>query len=92
MFLFVDSTEISKRATIKAMRKAQKVLLASVSHEFRNPLNSIKANADLLMKDGKMQEKQRYQVTIINKSTDMLLSLVEDILDIAKLDNGAFEL
>jgi len=56
MFIFVDSTEITKRKTIeaKAMRRAQKVLLASVSHEFRNPLNSIKANTDLLMKDGQV--------------------------------------
>lgn len=34
LFVFVDSTEISKKETVMAMKKAQKLLLASVTHEF----------------------------------------------------------
>jgi len=92
LFIFVDSTEISKNETVLAMKKAQKLLLASVTHEFWNPLNSIKGNIDLLIWEFKQKQYPTMKFEIVNKNVDLMLSLVEDILDISKLENGAFKI
>jgi signal transduction histidine kinase/ActR/RegA family two-component response regulator len=68
--------------------------LSHMSHEFRTPLNSILALADLLIKrvDGELNEEQERQVSYIKRSAESLFELVNDLLDIAKLEAGRVDI
>ena len=62
---------------------------ANVSHELRTPLNSIMGLTRLLAEpDGGLQSEQLYQVELIRNSTSTLLTLVNDLLDVAKAESG----
>ena len=64
--------------------------LSNMSHEFRTPLNSIQALCRILLDrtDGPLTPEQVTQVTFIQKSADDLFELVNDLLDLAKIEAG----
>jgi signal transduction histidine kinase/CheY-like chemotaxis protein len=64
--------------------------LSNMSHEFRTPLNSIQALCRILLDrtDGPLTSEQATQVTYVQKSADDLFELVNDLLDIAKIEAG----
>jgi len=64
--------------------------LSNMSHEFRTPLNSIMALSQILMDrmDGELTPEQERQVTFIRKSAQDLTDLVNDLLDLAKVEAG----
>ncbi|HYE49056.1 MAG TPA: ATP-binding protein [Azospirillaceae bacterium] len=68
--------------------------LANMSHEFRTPLNSILALSRLLLDriDGELTPEQEKQVGLIRRSAESLTDLVNDLLDIAKVEAGKVEL
>ena len=68
--------------------------LSHMSHELRTPLNSVIGFSDLLRNDsfGALNDEQRDFVDHIRRSGDHLLSLINDLLDTAKIDAGAMEL
>lgn len=61
--------------------------LASMSHEIRSPLNGVLGMASLLL-DGDLEEEQRKKVETIKDSGSSLLSLINDILDLSKIEAG----
>jgi signal transduction histidine kinase/CheY-like chemotaxis protein len=67
--------------------------LSNMSHEFRTPLNSIRALSRLLLErtDGELTVEQEKQVSFILKSVDDLTELVDDLLDLAKIEAGKTE-
>ncbi|MDB5770154.1 MAG: histidine kinase [Burkholderia sp.] len=67
--------------------------LSNMSHEFRTPLSSIRALSRLLLDrvDGDLTAEQAKQVNFIVKSAETLLDLVNDLLDIAKIEAGKIE-
>jgi signal transduction histidine kinase len=66
---------------------------ANVSHELRTPLNSIIGLARLLADPGgSLDAEQMYQVGLIRSTAGTLLTLVNDLLDVAKAESGQFEL
>jgi signal transduction histidine kinase/CheY-like chemotaxis protein len=67
--------------------------LSNMSHEFRTPLNSIRALAKLLLQrsDGDLTPEQEKQVNFIQKAADDLRELVDDLLDLAKIEAGKIE-
>ena len=67
--------------------------LSNMSHEFRTPLNSVRALSRLLLDrvDGELGSEQEKQVTLIAKAADDLTSLVDDLLDLAKIEAGKIE-
>jgi signal transduction histidine kinase/DNA-binding response OmpR family regulator len=69
-------------------------LVANLSHELRTPLHSILGLTDLLASglDGKLASEQEKQVRYIRASADDLLTLVNDVLDISKLDANRSQL
>jgi PAS domain S-box-containing protein len=75
---------------IKELDEMKTEFVSTVSHELRTPLTSIKGYAALLEdgKMGKLDEKQQKAVEIINKESDRLTDLINDILDLSKLETG----
>lgn len=66
--------------------------LASMSHELRTPLNSILGFSDVLRGIDSLNDKQKRYVTNIQKSGRLLLDMINDILDLAKIENGRMEI
>lgn len=64
--------------------------LSNLSHEFRTPLNSVLALSGLLLEhaDGPLTPEQERQVTLIRRSAEDLRELVNDLLDLAKVESG----
>ena len=62
--------------------------LANMSHEIRTPMNGIIGFADMLRRPGKTTEQHDSYIDIIYKSSNQLLKIINDILDISKLDAG----
>jgi len=80
--------------SLKAANEAKNDFLSGVSHELRTPLNSILGFAEILGKEyaGELNEKQSTYVSHIESSGSHLLSLINDLLDISKLDSGVLTL
>ncbi len=65
--------------------------LATMSHELRTPLNSILGFSDVLLSSDQLNEKQQRWVGNIKSSGDQLLNLINDILDLAKIEAGKMQ-
>lgn len=59
-----------------------------MSHELRTPLNAILGFSEILSRDANLSESQKETLSIIHKSGDHLLGLINDVLDIAKIEAG----
>lgn len=81
--------EAHGRAVAAAQAKAR--FLATVSHEIRNPLTSIVNTVDFLL-DTRLDEEQRRYGEIIRQSSDLLMDLLNDVLDLSKIDAGKVRL
>ena len=66
--------------------------LSTMSHELRTPLNSVIGIAGLLISDTEANPKQKQQLDVLKFSAEALLTLINDILDINKIESGKFEL
>ncbi len=64
--------------------------LANISHEIRNPMNGIIGMMHVLL-DSDLSEEQRGYAKIVYNSTRALLSIVNDILDLSKIEAGKLE-
>ncbi|MEM1169863.1 MAG: AAA family ATPase [Cyanobacteria bacterium P01_H01_bin.35] len=68
--------------------KAKSEFLANMSHELRTPLNSIIGFAQILCQDISLQAEQKKRLRIINRSGEHLLSLINNILEMSKIEAG----
>ncbi|MEM7066468.1 MAG: ammonium transporter [Cyanobacteria bacterium P01_B01_bin.77] len=78
----------AERIQSEAANLAKSTFLTHMSHELRSPLNSIIGFAQLLNRDRFLQAEHRKRVGIINHSAEHLLSLINNILDISKIEAG----
>lgn len=81
------------RQNAEAASRAKSEFLASMSHELRSPLHTIIGFSELLAEgvDGPLNDKQRRFVHHIQKDSQHLLTLINDILDLSKIEAGRLE-
>ena len=72
----------------EAANRAKSVFLASMSHELRTPLNTILGFSSLLERDREMTEKSRTKLGTINRAGKHLLALINDVLEISRIEAG----
>ncbi|HEY3694473.1 ATP-binding protein [Phenylobacterium sp.] len=74
-----------------AANQAKSEFLATMSHEIRTPLNGVLGMAQVMTADA-LGDVQRERLTIIRRSGETLLAILDDILDLSKIEAGKFEL
>jgi signal transduction histidine kinase/DNA-binding response OmpR family regulator/HAMP domain-containing protein len=80
--------DVSERARLERIKSD---FVATASHELRSPLTSIKGFVELLGRSDALGEREREFVDVILQSTDRLVDLVNDLLDVARLEAGRME-
>jgi|GEM_PF-633803 len=80
------------REAAEAANLAKSTFLANMSHEIRTPMNAILGYSQIMIREGDLNKKQMSGIENINKGGTHLLSLINDILDISKIESGAMEL
>ena len=89
-----ERTDSLKKALEKVQKadNAKSTFLANVSHEIRTPLNAIIGFSERLANNEDLFNENKKQAEIINTSANSLLSIINDILDISKIESGTFEI
>lgn len=86
-----EELAIQKEKAEEATRlKSQ--FLASMSHELRTPMNSILGLTELILEDKKLTGKNRERLSVVLKSGRRLMNLINDILDLSKIESGKMEI
>ncbi|GAB6088565.1 PAS domain-containing protein [Spirochaeta dissipatitropha] len=80
------------RKTAEASNSAKSVFLANMSHEIRTPLNAIIGFSHILERDVRMNETQLRHLRAITRSGEHLLNLINDILDLSRIEAGQLSL
>lgn len=75
-----------------AANRAKSEFLANMSHELRTPLNAIIGFAQILLRDDHLAPGHRDNLKILNRSGEHLLSLINDVLEMSKIEAGRIEL
>lgn len=83
--------ELARNAA-EAANKAKSIFLANMSHELRTPLNAILGFSRIMSRDKQLSKKHLENLVIINRSGEHLLKLINDVLEMARIEAGKLQL
>ncbi|CAG1021471.1 partial two-component system, sensor histidine kinase and response regulator, partial [Patescibacteria group bacterium] len=86
-----ETALIHSKQAVEAANIAKSRFIATMSHELRTPLNAILGFSELMGQDTNLTAKQKEKLGIINRSGAHLLNMINDILDISKIETGRIE-
>src|SRR5262249_34461190 len=82
-----EELRAAKEAAEGASR-AKSAFLANMSHEIRTPMNAILGYAQLLLRESSLADSQRQKLGVIHSSGNHLLTLINDILEMSRIESG----
>jgi len=94
----ISDRKLMEKEIIYAKEQAEQAdrlktsFLANMSHEIRTPINSILGFSTLLQKSDLPEDKKTMYFSLINSSSQLLLRLIEDIIDISKIESGLLQI
>jgi signal transduction histidine kinase/CheY-like chemotaxis protein len=90
-FMKAKNDALEAKKTAEDASRAKSKFLANMSHEIRTPMNGIIGITDLLL-EMRMGFEQRILLSMVKKSSENLLKIINDILDISRIESGKFSL
>ncbi|RMD95219.1 MAG: PAS domain-containing protein [Calditrichaeota bacterium] len=88
IFVLQDLSESYELSRLKAIDELKDQLISNISHELRTPLTAIKSFSEILLNYDEDEETKREFIEIINSESDRLTRLINNILDLSKLESG----
>ena len=84
----VNEALLAAKEAAEAASRAKSAFLANMSHEIRTPMNAILGYTQLLQRDPKLTRNQEQHLEVISRSGDHLLALINDVLEMSKIEAG----
>ena len=85
--LAAEELRLAKEAAESANR-AKSAFLANMSHEIRTPMNAVLGFAQLMLRDSELADHHRQQLTTITRSGEHLMNVINDILEMSRIESG----
>jgi PAS domain S-box-containing protein len=82
---------VQAKEEAEAATRAKSAFLATMSHEIRTPLNGVLGMAQAMLRD-ELSERQRERLEVVRQSGEALLAILNDVLDLSKIEAGKLEL
>ncbi len=90
--LRLEALVAARTAELEAANQAKSLFLANMSHELRTPLNGIIGYSQVLLKERDLSTKNRERLRIVGSSGEHLLRMINEVLDLSKIEAGKVEL
>jgi signal transduction histidine kinase len=90
--LISDLTERKMHEALRELDRRKSEFIALLSHELRDPLSAVRMAVSILQRSRELQAADRSAVDLIDRQTRQLTRLIDDVLDMSKIEQGMIEL